>query len=225
MKNSLTNNSSLISVLGIMLFIALTQSVWGQMPLEVETAGNEYAKLYGGSSPSMKMYSNGQLLGELGHVWGGQLDLSLATSSTSGAAIHLHTGFDNTLTLDAQGNTGIGTRNPSAKLEVVGYTKLGSGDGFPAIKLKRIETISTDASENLVPHGLANGWKIQHIFARAAMWDEDIERWYYEDLPIKLWTDQNIHVKLTPITELGFSRPGHFIQITVIYADQGNGED
>ena len=54
------------------------------------------------------------------------------------------------------GNVGIGTFNSAAKLEVNGFTKLGSD--APAIKFKKL-TGTTAAAMNLstlIPHGLTN---------------------------------------------------------------------
>lgn len=66
--------------------------------------------------------------------------------NTSGWSFVMNTG---------NGNIGIGTITPSTKLEVNGYTKLGSD--APAVKVKKITgtTASTEGGNTNIPHGLA----------------------------------------------------------------------
>lgn len=54
------------------------------------------------------------------------------------------------------GNVGIGTSTPTAKLEVNGYTKLGTGASVPAVQMKKLTGV-TGASQGqdiVIPHGL-----------------------------------------------------------------------
>jgi trimeric autotransporter adhesin len=62
--------------------------------------------------------------------------------------------FSKKMTIKRNGNTGIGTTTPTAKLEVNGFTKLGNE--APAIKIKKLTgtTAATQGGTSSVTHGL-----------------------------------------------------------------------
>lgn len=87
----------------------------------------------------------------------GQLDASSKTVSLTGVnRLFLLTGAPSAhaLSIDAFQNIGIGTDNPSTKLEINGFTKLGSD--APAIKVKKLTgtTASTQGGQETILHGL-----------------------------------------------------------------------
>ena len=63
------------------------------------------------------------------------------------------------LNIKKGGNVGIGTTNPGAKLEVNGYTKLGTD--APSIKMKLISGSTGGAAEHVKAHGLGSIHRIQ----------------------------------------------------------------
>lgn len=190
----------------------------GAQAFEVDQPENgEIAKFNGRFSSYIGIYKDGALRGQIGdnHGFGG-LTLS---APKSGDQVNLVTnGFIN-LTAASNGNVGIGTRLPSAELEVNGYTKLGSGDAHPKIKIIKLELV-TEGPENYLFHGLANGWKILDVNIRGAKYLVDKDKWVYRKFEVIHWDDNGIHFTMTPWSEAGI-----FIKIMITYEDQGTGVD
>jgi hypothetical protein len=67
----------------------------------------------------------------------------------------LTTGDVERVRIDATGNVGVGTTNPTADLEVNGFTKLGSN--APAVKMVKLTstTNSFQGGSTSIPHGLS----------------------------------------------------------------------
>ena len=91
----------------------------------------------------------------------GVVELRLFTSDVGSAGIGFGkysdaTTFAHQMVIQQDGNVGIGTTTPSAKLEVGGYTKLGSD--APAIKTKKLTgtTASTEGAFTAVAHGVTD---------------------------------------------------------------------
>ncbi|MCW5897900.1 MAG: hypothetical protein KIT10_01415 [Flavobacteriales bacterium] len=79
--------------------------------------------------------------------------LAHATDATANFNVY-HSVTGNLLTVRGNGNVGVGTNNPTTKLEVNGYTKLGSD--APAVRMRKYTgtTPATSSSTTSIVHGL-----------------------------------------------------------------------
>lgn len=89
-------------------------------------------------------------IGSFGSI-GGASTFGIFSNSSINFATLQNGFFPSRLTIMNSGNVGIGTETPSTKLEVNGFTKLGSD--APAIKLKKLTTGCTTSANSGFPSG------------------------------------------------------------------------
>lgn len=123
-------------------------------PLYVKSPLAEIATFDGGNGLWITLAENGIQRGYIGSFAGNPEDVDFGTYSGNPGAVHLTTNDDPKLTVINNGNVGIGTITPSTKLEVNGFSKLGSD--APAIKMKKLTgtTAAAQGSTTFIAHGL-----------------------------------------------------------------------
>ncbi len=105
--------------------------------LHVKKQGGEIIRLESESSYGwMSIYNSNGYLGYFG-AYNGSQDIDIGTGGSSTGKLHLVTGASPKLTIEANGNVGIGTTNPNFKLAVNGVVQTSSlrvmyssGDGI-----------------------------------------------------------------------------------------------
>jgi hypothetical protein len=121
----------------------------GGSSLLVKHGGNVYVDASNANSGNIT--SNSLIFGQVGSGEG------IASKRDAGGnqyGLDFYTNFTNKMSISNTGNVGIGNSNPSAMLEVSGYTKLGND--APAIKVKKLNgtTASTQGGSSTIIHGL-----------------------------------------------------------------------
>jgi hypothetical protein len=123
--------------------------------LEVKTLNPHVARFNGGSSTYVSIVENDIYRGYWGSYSGADEDIDFGTGSpnTTGK-LHLTIQGVPQLSINSSGNVGLGVTDATAKLEVNGFSKLGSA--APAIKMLKLTgtTAATQGGFVYVPHGL-----------------------------------------------------------------------
>jgi hypothetical protein len=123
--------------------------------LDVKTTSSNVARFNGGPSTFLSIVENDIYRGYLGSYSGADEDIDFGTGSpnTTGK-LHLTIQGNPQLSINSSGNVGLGVTDATAKLEVNGFSKLGSS--APAIKMLKLTgtTASTQGGFVYVPHGL-----------------------------------------------------------------------
>jgi hypothetical protein len=125
--------------------------------LDVKTTSSNVARFNGGPSTFLSIVENDIYRGYWGSYSGADEDIDFGTGATNlTGKIHLAIQGDPKLSINTAGNVGIGVTDATAKLEVNGFSKLGSA--APAIKMLKLTgtTAATQGGFVYVPHGLAS---------------------------------------------------------------------
>lgn len=116
---------------------------------DVFTSGANVAKFNGGTNMQIDFQEGGVTRGQIGSFLGGPNDISLSTPVASTGSIHLATQNTPNITLvSGTGNVGIGTTTPTTKMEINGFTKLGSD--APAIKTKLLTGVTPSIQDGQI---------------------------------------------------------------------------
>jgi hypothetical protein len=123
--------------------------------LDVKTLNPNVARFNGGSSTHLTIFENDIYRGYWGSYSGADEDMDFGTggSNTTGK-LHLTIQGNPQLSINSSGNVGLGVTDATAKLEVNGFSKLGSS--APAIKMVKLTgtTAATQGGFVYIPHGL-----------------------------------------------------------------------
>jgi hypothetical protein len=125
--------------------------------LDVKTTDSNVARFNGGFPMFVSIFENNIYRGYWGSYSGADEDVDFGTGgpNTTGK-LHLTIQGVPKLSINSSGNVGVGVIDATAKLEVNGFSKLGSS--APAIKMAKLTgtTASTQGGFVYIPHGLVS---------------------------------------------------------------------
>ena len=128
----------------------------------VSSSSNDVVEFDGANQMFLTLSENGIHRGYIGSFTGNPEDVDFGTYAGSLGAVHLTTKNLSRLTVINNGNVGIGTTSPTTKVEVNGFSKLGTD--APAVKMKKLTgiTSATEGGTTSIAHGV-DGSKILAI--------------------------------------------------------------
>ena len=120
----------------------------------VSSTSSDLATFDGADQMYLTLSEKGIPRGYIGSFAGNAEDVDFGTYAGNLGAVHLTTNDEPKLTVINNGNVGIGTTSPTTKLEVNGFSKLGTD--APAIKMKKLTgtTSATQGVSTSIAHGV-----------------------------------------------------------------------
>jgi hypothetical protein len=125
--------------------------------LDVKTTDSNVARFSGGTPMFVSIFENNIYRGYWGSYSGADEDVDFGTGGPNlTGKLHLTIQGVPKLSINSSGNVGVGVIDATAKLEVNGFSKLGSS--APAIKMLKLTgtTASTEGGYAYIPHGLVS---------------------------------------------------------------------